>query len=97
MAEQEPELWREKRDRKLFRMLDPDEPAWLVEESVHPEDEVAYFTVVHRWSPGGWARRRYTYDLVSDVMHFRGTTAVSDDELTQLAPERRLARQPGRG
>ncbi len=83
-------LWRQRRDHKLFKMLDPDEPAWLVEEEVHPEQEVAYYTIVHRWKPGGWARRRYTYDLVGDVVHFRGTTPLSDSELVKMKPEQRL-------
>lgn len=84
------EPWRARRDRKLFKMLDPDEPAWLVEEEVHEEDEVVYYSVVHRWLPAGWQRRRYTYDLVSDVVHFRGTTALDDSELTKMKPEQRI-------
>lgn len=82
--------WRTSRDTKLYRMLDPDEPAWLVEEEVRERDEVVYFTVVHRWKSGGWARRHYTYDLVSDVIHFRGSTALGDSDIAKMKPEQRL-------
>ncbi|MDQ4075993.1 MAG: hypothetical protein M3220_07080 [Chloroflexota bacterium] len=84
------EAWRARRDRKMFRMLDPDEPAWLVEEEVNEEDQVVYYSVVHRWNPGGWQRRRYTYDMVADVIHFRGAVLIDDSEITTMKPEQRL-------
>lgn len=85
------EMWRARRDSKLFKMLDPDEPAWMVEENVDESKEIVQFTIVHRWAPGGWARRRYSYDMVGDVLHFRGTTAVEDSELAKLKPDQRIA------
>ena len=85
------EGWRANRDRKMFQMLDPDEPAWMVEEEVRPQEEVVRYAIVHRWKPGGWARRRYTYDTVGDVIHFRGTSPVEDNELAKMKPEQRIA------
>ena len=82
--------WRATRDRKMFTMLDPDEPAWLVEEEVVEADEVVYYTIVHRWKPGGWARRRYTYDIPGNVIHFRGSSPVDDSELSKMKPEQRI-------
>jgi hypothetical protein len=82
--------WREHRDRKLARMLDPDEPAWLVEEVVDEERGVMYFDVVHRWQPGGWQLRRFTYDTVADVLHFRGARLLGDEALTRMKPEQRI-------
>ena len=90
MTDNTQEEWRMNRDRKLFRMLDPDEPAWLVEETVNQDDEIATYTVVHRWKPGGWARRRYTYDIFSNVIHFRGTSPVDDSEMAKMKPEQRI-------
>lgn len=88
--------WRLARDSKLVRMLDPDEPAWLVGEEMHEEDEIVVFTVVHRWGPDGWSRRRYSYDFVSDVLHFRGASPVSDSELAAMKAEQRLKLAPPR-
>lgn len=84
------EEWRISRDRKMFKMLDPDEPAWLIEESVKEADEIVIYTIVHRWKPGGWARRRYTYDTFSDVIHFRGTSPLSDGDMAKMKPEQRI-------
>ena len=84
------EIWRERRDTKLATMLDPDEPAWLVSEEEVPEDEVVYFNVVHRWPYAGWGIRRFTYDTVSDVVHFRGTQSIDDAELVKMKPEQRI-------
>ena len=84
------ENWRERRDAKLYLMLNPEEPAWLVSESVDAAAEVVLFDVVHRWAPQGWQRRRYLYDMISDVIHFRGSSALSDAEITKLKPEQRL-------
>lgn len=82
--------WRTARDRKLVRMLDPDEPAWMLMEEMREEEEIVVFTVVHRWGPDGWARRRFSYDFISDILHFRGTSPVSDSELATMKPEQRL-------
>ncbi|MBA3532500.1 MAG: hypothetical protein H0T73_11305 [Ardenticatenales bacterium] len=84
------EGWRASRDRKLMKMLDPDEPAWLMEEDVQVAKEEVYYTVVHRWMPGGWARRHYTYDMVSDVIHFRGTTPLDDSDILKMKPDQRI-------
>ncbi|MGB0386091.1 MAG: hypothetical protein ACPGWR_14890 [Ardenticatenaceae bacterium] len=90
MQDKTSEEWRIHRDRKMFKMLDPDEPAWLVEEDVYLEDEMVTYTIVHRWKPGGWARRRYTYDTFSDVIHFRGTSPVDDSQMAKIKPEQRI-------
>jgi hypothetical protein len=82
--------WRAERDHKMFKMLDKNEPAWLVEEEVYEEKEVVYYTIVHRWKPGGWARRRYTYDTFADVIHFRGTSPVNDKEMAKMKPDQRI-------
>ncbi len=84
------ETWRNARDQKMFRMLDPDEPAWLVQEEVHREKEVVFYEIVHRWQPGGWQRRRYTYDMISDVIHFRGAVNMDDSDITKIKVEQRL-------
>lgn len=84
------ETWRERRDLKLFTMINPEEPAWLVREMADDAAEVVLFDIVHRWSPHGWQRRRYSYDMISDVIHFRGSSAVNDSDLTKLKPEQRL-------
>jgi hypothetical protein len=84
------ENWRARRDRKLFTMLDPNEPAWLVDEQVEASLESVVFDVVHRWYPYRWARRRFLYDIPGDVMHFRGATPIDDSELSKLKPEQRL-------
>ncbi len=82
--------WRLRRDHKILNMLDPHEPAWLVEEDVQEENEVAYYTIVHRWRPGGWARRHYTYDIPGNVIHFRGSTALDDANITKMKPQQRI-------
>ena len=90
MADNTKQEWRIKRDGKMFKMLDPDEPAWLVEETVNEDDEIVTYTIVHRWKPGGWARRRYTYDMFGNVIHFRGTSPVNDSEMAKMKPEQRI-------
>lgn len=82
--------WRTQRDQKLRAMLNPDEPAWLVSEEIDFPKEVVRYAIVHRWGADGWAIRRYTYDIVADVIHFRGTSPVSDGEISKLKPEQRI-------
>ena len=82
--------WRERRDAKLRVMLDPSEPAWLISEEEDFPKELVRFAIVHRWGADGWAMRRYTYDMVADVIHFRGTAAVADGEISKLKPEQRI-------
>lgn len=84
--------WRERRDRKLKAMLNPGEPAWLISEEIELPKERVRYDIVHRWGPDGWALRRYTYDMVADVVHFRGTSPLSDTEVSKLRPEQRIAR-----
>jgi hypothetical protein len=93
MQENTLDNWRARRDAKLHTMLDPEEPAWLVEEKVNEKDETVIFDIVHRWPPHGWARRRYLYDIVGDVMHFRGTAPLDDGELPKLKREQRISRR----
>ena len=90
MDESQIDQWRAARDRKMFDMLDPDEPAWLVSDELRPEDQLLDYTVVHRWAPGGWARRRYTYDYIGDVVHFRGSSFVGDSEIANMKREQRI-------
>lgn len=82
--------WRERRDAKLAQILDPDEAAWLISEEEIPEKELVIFSVVHRWPFSGWAERRYSYDTVSDVFHFRGVEPIADGELVKMKPEQRI-------
>ncbi|HEX8682677.1 MAG TPA: hypothetical protein VF707_10220 [Ardenticatenaceae bacterium] len=84
------DAWRAARDRKLYKMLDPDQPAWLVSEQVMPQTDEVLFDVVHHWGPDGWTRRRYLYDTVGNVMHFRGTSPIDDAELVKMKPEHRI-------
>lgn len=86
------ENWRERRDAKLFVMLNPEEPAWLINEKVDTASETVLFEVAHRWPPYGWQVRRYNYDMVGNVLHFRGAAPLSDAEVTKLKPEQRLLR-----
>ena len=84
------DTWLEKRNTKLQAMLNPDDPAWLVREVVDEPSEMMSFDVVHRWSSEGWAVRRYTYDMVADVLHFRGTSPVNDADISKMKPEQRI-------
>ncbi len=84
------DAWRMNRDRKLFKMLDPDEPAWLVDEEVALPNEAVFYTVVHRWNKHGWARRHFMYDIPGDVVHFRGSTPVNESDLPKMKPEQRI-------
>ncbi len=84
------EHWRERRDAKLRTMLNPDEPAWLVSEEIELPKERVHFAIIHRWGADTWAVRRYIYDMVADVMHFNGTSNVSDSEISKLKPEQRF-------
>lgn len=85
--------WRTALTQKIYRMLDPDAPAWLTEERVDLESETVILEIVHHWGPNGWGRRRYLYDIFGDVMHFRGTTSVDDAELVKMKPEQRIRHQ----
>lgn len=97
MAEKIPLGWRERRDQKMAAMLDPDEPAWLVDENVEEKSSMIFFAIVHRWAPGGWARRLYMYDPTGHVLHFRGTTPLEESDLVKLKAEQRfLHHHPGR-
>lgn len=82
--------WIERRNQKLKVMLNPDDPAWLVREVVDEPSETVSFDVVHRWDSEGWAVRRYTYDMVASVLHFRGTSPVSDADIAKMKPEQRI-------
>ena len=86
------EGWQARRDAKLFPMLNPEEPAWLLNQVVDEASETVLFEVAHRWPPQGWQKRRYNYDMISDVIHFRGADQLSDGEVTKLKPEQRLFR-----
>lgn len=83
------EQWRRGWRAKLGRVVYPGEPAWLLKEEINTGDEVVYLTVVSRWE-GRWMRRRYTYDVVGEVLHFRGELPVSHDERTKLKSEQLL-------
>lgn len=86
--------WRARRDARVLTMLDPDHPAWLIEEGKKPSRlDMEFFTLIHYWEPGGWARRHYMYDTVADVVHFWGTTPLDVTELSKLKPEHRFARR----
>lgn len=82
--------WEARRDDKLFRMLDSDEPAWLTRQEINESDETVLFEVVHRWESHGWASRRFLYDVVGNVIHFRGTTPLDESDLVKLKPEQRI-------
>ena len=84
------EFWRERRDAKLAKILDPDEAAWLVAEEIIPEKELVIFSVVHRWPFSGWATRQFSYDTVSNVFHFRGSTLLADGDLVKMKAEQRI-------
>lgn len=86
------EGWQARRDAKLFIMLNPEEPAWLLNEEVDEASETVLFEVAHRWPPQGWQKRRYNYDMISDVIHFRGAEPLGDGEVTRLKAAQRLVR-----
>lgn len=81
--------WRRGWRAKLRRVVREGDPVWLLKEEIKTEDEVVYLTVVSRWE-GRWLRRRYTYDPIGDVLHFRGELPVSHDERAKLKPEQLL-------
>lgn len=87
------EQWRRGWRAKLRRVVHQGEPIWLLKEEINPQDEVIYLTVVSRWE-GRWMRRRYTYDVVGDVLHFRGELPISHDERAKLKPEHLLDLRP---
>jgi|SRR5690606_25928601 len=78
---------------KLRTVVNPGEPVWLVKEEINPDAEMIYLTVVSRWG-GTWMRRRYTYDIVGNVLHFRGQLPLSHEEYAKLKPEQLLKLDP---
>ncbi|MDQ7031053.1 MAG: hypothetical protein Q9O62_15415, partial [Ardenticatenia bacterium] len=91
MKNESDHTWRSARDRKVAVMLDPHMPAWLLDEHVDTEAGLVQFDIVHRWPlTGEWERRRFTYEIEVDVLHFRGSSPVSAAELARLKDEARF-------
>lgn len=80
------ERFRAARDAKLAPVLPDEEPVWLVEEDESAVREQLHFAIISRWD-GVWKRRRYLYDPVGNVLHFRGERLLSHDERSKLKPE----------
>lgn len=54
--------------------FDNDLPSWLVD-------------VVRQGNNGRWVRQRYLFDIAAKVLHYRGESALSDDEFRRLRRE----------
>jgi hypothetical protein len=80
------DTWRANRDAKLRPVLPDGEPVWLLEESQDFQKEMMLFSVITRWYKSDWIRRRYFYDPVGNVLHFRGERTLTHEERAKLKP-----------
>ncbi len=72
------------RDRTVATMFRPDETIWLVREELDPEGPVWRLDFLRRGAQGEWLYQRYSYDIPTRVVYFRGARPVATDELTRL-------------
>jgi hypothetical protein len=76
--------------RVLAGIFRRDEPVWVTEAIYEVNGPVWRVTLICPGDRGGWARRRYRYDIPSGTLHFDGSTPAGDDE---LAAARRSGRR----
>lgn len=72
------------RNRTFATMFRPDETIWLVREELDPEGPVWRLDFLRQGKQGEWLYHRYSYDIPTRVVYFRGTRPVATDELTRL-------------
>jgi hypothetical protein len=67
-----------------------DDTVWITEAVYEANGPVWRVTLICPGDRGGWARRRYRFDIPSQTLHFTGSTPAGDDE---LAAARRSGRR----
>jgi hypothetical protein len=75
------DILRSKRDAKVQKHLSQYAPVWLADEAIILKDEAVQFNVIFQHNLYGWVNRRYRYDAFNDVLHYRGQTLATEDEL----------------
>jgi hypothetical protein len=70
--------------RWLARTFRRNEHIWLAGTRYDPIGPGWLLDVVRQGAIGGWVRQRYMFDEAAQVLHYRGETALSDDEFRAL-------------
>lgn len=74
----------------LARLFQSGDKVWITEAVYQENGPTWQVTLICPGDRGGWARRRYRYDIPSGTLHFAGTTPAGDDE---VAAARRSGRR----
>lgn len=74
----------------LARIFQAGDKVWITETEYVENGPTWRVTLICPGDRGGWARRRYRYDIPSGTLHFAGTTPAGDDE---VAAARRSGRR----
>ncbi len=76
--------------RLLTKVFQPGAMVWITEAVYEANGPTWRVTLICPGDRGGWARRRYRYDIPSETLHFSGATPAGEDE---LAAARRSGRR----
>jgi|HigsolmetaAR201D_1030396.scaffolds.fasta_scaffold24914_3 hypothetical protein len=73
--------------KAIVRVLRPKERAWQVGQRYDPHLPGWLVDVVRQGANGRWTRQRFMFDEAAKVLHYRGESALSDDEFRRLRRE----------
>ncbi|NNJ10006.1 hypothetical protein EKD04_006680 [Chloroflexales bacterium ZM16-3] len=70
--------------RALSVIFQPGEIVWITEAVYEDNGPTWRVTLLCPGERGGWACRRYHYDIPSGTLYFAGATPVGEDELAAV-------------
>jgi hypothetical protein len=74
----------------VAHIIRPNERVWHVAERYDDYLPSWIIDVVRQGNNGRWVRQRFMFDIAAKVLHYRGESALSDDEFRQVRREAKL-------